>query len=76
MQLTNLGLISSRIKPMTLKLVFSQQFPCLTLSNKMTVSRTSRQVYLLCHWERHYGVNAHARFPYLNVVAWPDLPIG
>ena len=40
------GLVSSRVKPMILKLV--GQLPCLTLSIKGTVRRTSRQVYLLC----------------------------
>ena len=55
------GLIPSRIKPMTLKLVFTA--PCLTLSIKETVWRTSRQVYLLCRWERPL-----AGFFYLGVV--------
>ena len=39
------------------------QFPCLTLSIKVTVWRTSRQVYLLCRWEKHL-----AGFPHLSVV--------
>ena len=37
--------------------------PCLNLSIKGTVWRTSRQVYLLCRWERHL-----AGFPHLGVV--------
>ena len=37
--------------------------PCLTLSIKGTVWRTSRQVYLLCRWERHL-----AGFPHLGLV--------
>ena len=55
------GLISSRVKPMTLKLVFTA--PCLTLSIEGTVWSTSRQVYLLCRWKKHL-----AGFPHLGVV--------
>ena len=43
------GLIPSRIKPMTLKLVFTASL----LDAHRTVWRTSRQVYLSCRWERH-----------------------
>ena len=39
------------------------QLPCLTLSIKETVWRTSWQVYLLCRWERHL-----AGLPHLSVV--------
>ena len=39
------------------------QLPCLTFSIKGTVWRTSRQVYLLCRWERHL-----TGFPHLSVV--------
>ena len=39
------------------------QLPCLTFSIEGTVWRTSRQVYLLCRWERHL-----AGFPHLGVV--------
>ena len=56
----DLGLIPSRVKPMTLKLVFTAS--CLTLSNKGTVWRTSRQVYLLCRGKGTYG------FSHLGVV--------
>ena len=43
------------------------QLPCLTLSIKGTVWRTSRQVYLLCRSKRHL-----AGFPHLGVVnRWP-----
>ena len=46
------------------------QLPCLTLSIEGTVWRTSRQVYLLCRWERHL-----AGFPHLGVVdRWPATP--
>ena len=46
------------------------QLPCLTLSIKGTVWRTSRQVYLLCRWEWHL-----AGFPHLGVVdRWPATP--
>ena len=54
------GLIPSRIKPMTLKLV---QLTCLMHSIKGTEWRTSRQVYLLRCWERHL-----VGFPHLGVV--------
>ena len=56
-------LIPSRVKPMTLKLVWYSQLLCLTLSITGTVWRTSRQVRLLCHWERHL-----AGFPHFGVV--------
>ena len=59
----DLGLITSRVKPMTIKLVGYSQLPCLTLSIKGTVRRTSRLVYLLCRWERHL-----ARFTHLGEV--------
>ena len=69
LELQTWGLIPSRVKPMTLKLVFTaslldaQHF-------KGTVWRTSRQVYLLCRWERHL-----AGFPHLGVVdTWPATP--
>ena len=56
------SLIPSLVKPFTVKLL-----PCLTLSIKGTVWKTSRQVYLLCCWERHL-----AGFPHLRVVdRWP-----
>ena len=55
------GLIPSRVKPITLKLVL--QLPCSTLSIEGTVWRTSRQVYLLYRWKRHL-----AGFPHLCVV--------
>ena len=35
---------------------WNSQLPCLTLSIKWTVWRTSRQVYMLCRWERHLTV--------------------
>ena len=57
------GLIPSRVKPMTLKKNWYSQLPCLTLSIKGTVWRTSRQVYLLYRWERHL-----AGFPHHGVV--------
>ena len=64
----NLGLISSRVKPMTLKLVFTASW--LTLSIKSLVCRTSRQVYLLCRWKRHL-----AKFLHLDmVVRWSATP--
>ena len=44
------GLIPSRVKPMTVKY---SRLPCLTLSIKGTVWRTSRASNFLCHWERH-----------------------
>ena len=43
-----LGLIPSRVKPMPLKLIFTA-----FLLDIGTVRRTSRQVYLLCRWEKH-----------------------
>ena len=55
------GLILSRIKPMTLKLAFTACL--LDAPMKGTVWRTSRQVYLLCRWERH-----RAGFPHFGVV--------
>ena len=62
------GLIPSRVKPMTLN--WYSQLPCLTLSIKGTVWRTSRQVYLLCRWERHL-----AGFPHLGEVdSWLATP--
>ena len=54
-------LIPSRVKPMTLKLVFTASR--LTLSIKRTAWRTSRKVYLLCRWERH-----SVGFPHLGMV--------
>ena len=46
------------------------QLPYLTLSVKGTVWRTSRQVYLLCRWERHL-----AGFPHLGVIdRWLAIP--
>ena len=55
------SLIPSRVKPMTLN--WYSQLPCLTLGIIGTVWRTSRQVYLLCRWERHL-----AGFLHLGVV--------
>ena len=45
----DLGLIPSRVKPLTLKLVFTASY--LTFGIKETVWRTSRQVYLLYRWK-------------------------
>ena len=60
-----LDLIPILVKPMALKLL-----SCLTLSIKGTVWRTSRQVYLLCGWERHL-----TGFPHLDVIGkWPATP--
>ena len=58
----DLGLIPSRVKATTLRLVFTA-LPCLTLSIKGTVWRTSLHVYLLCCWERHLS-----GFPHPGVV--------
>ena len=64
----NSGLIPSRVRPTTLKFVFTPS--CLTFSIKGTVWRTSRQVYLLCRWERHL-----TRLSHLGVVdRWPATP--
>ena len=52
---------SSWIKPMILN--WYSRLPCLTLNIERTVGRTSRQVYVLCRWERHL-----AGFPYLREV--------
>ena len=44
--------------------------PCLTLSIKKTVRRTSQQVHWLCRWERHL-----AGFPHLDVLdSWLATP--
>ena len=59
----DLGWIPNRVKLMTLKLVGHLHLPCLTLSIKGTVWRTSRQVCVLWRWERHL-----AGFPHLDVV--------
>ena len=62
------GLIPSRVKSMTLKLIFTASL--LMLSIKGTVWRTSRQVYLLCRWEKLL-----MGFPHLGVVdRWPATP--
>ena len=46
------------------------QLPCFTFSIEGTAWRTSRQVYLLCRWERHV-----TGFPHLGVVdRWPTTP--
>ena len=58
----SLGFIPSRIKPVTLKLVFTLQLPCLSFSIKGTVWRTSRRVYQLCRWHRHFARLAIASF--------------
>ena len=59
------GLIPSRVKPMTLKLVFTSSL--LDAQHESTVWRTSRHVYLLGRWERHL-----AGFPHFGVVdRWP-----
>ena len=43
------------------------QLPCLMVSVEWTVWRTSRQVYLLCHWEKHL-----VGFPHPRVIdKWP-----
>ena len=64
----DLGVIPSRVKPMTLKLVFTASL--LDLSINGTEWRTSRQVYLLCRWDRHL-----AGFPHLGEVdRWPATP--
>ena len=56
------GLIPSRVKPTTLKLVFTAQHE--------TVWRASRQVCSLCRWERHL-----AGLPYFGVVdRWSATP--
>ena len=57
----DLSLIPSRVKPMNLKLVFT--IPCLTFNIKGTVWRTSRQLCLLCRWERRL-----AGFPHVGVI--------
>ena len=55
----------------TLKILtnkMNSQLPCLTLSIKGTVWKTSRQVYL-CRWEKHFKI------PYLRVIKrWPATP--
>ena len=64
----DLGLIPCRVKPMTLKLIFTASL--LDAPHYGTVWRTSRQVYLLCRRERHL-----AGFPHLGVVnQWPATP--
>ena len=64
----NLSLIPSRVKPMIKN--WCTQLLCLTLSIKRTLWRTSRQVYLLCRWERHL-----AGFFHLGVVdRWLTTP--
>ena len=45
------GLIPSRVKPVTLKLVVTAFL--FDVQRKGTVWRTSRQLYLLCRWEKH-----------------------
>ena len=63
---------------MTRKLVFT--VPCLRLSIKGTAWRTSRQVYLLCGWERHLTGLPHLRVVdgnskwarYSNLIAFRD----
>ena len=65
----HLSLIPSLVKLVTLKLVFTASLLD-ALSIEATVWRTSRQVYLLCRWERHL-----AGFPHLGVVdRWPATP--
>ena len=55
---------------MTLKLLFTASLLDLTFSNKGTVRRTSRQVYLLCCWERRL-----AGLPHVGVVdTWLATP--
>ena len=47
------GLISSRVKSMTLKLIFITSLIEVQHKRVSVRRRTSRQVYQLCHWERH-----------------------
>ena len=62
----DLGLISNWVKLMTSKLVLTA-YLLDAQHYKGTVWRTSRQVYLLCRWERHL-----AGFPHLGEVdRWP-----
>ena len=67
----DLGLIPSRLKPMTLKSVFTASLlDAVALNFIGSVWRTNRQVYLLCRWERHL-----AEFPHLRMVdRWPATP--
>ena len=63
---SRLGLIPSRVKPMTLKLLFTALLPYLTLSVKVTVWRTSRQVYLFA---------VRKGFSHLSLMdRWPATP--
>ena len=43
----------SRVKPMTLKLVFTSQPSCLTLNIKRDSLENKPASYLLCRWEKH-----------------------
>ena len=52
------GLIPSRVKPMTLKLVYTASL--LDVQHFKGQCGESRQVYLLCRWERHF-----TEFPHL-----------
>ena len=62
------GLIPSRVKPMTLNLLFTASL--LDVQQQGAERRTSRQVYSLCCWKRHL-----AGFPHLGVVdRWPATP--
>ena len=47
--------IPSQVKPVTLKLVFTASL----LDAQGTMWRASRQVYLLCRWERHLAGFSH-----------------
>ena len=48
------GLIPSRVKPMTLKLVFTASL--LDAQHQRDSVENKRQVYLLCRWKRYlYG---------------------
>ena len=58
----NSGLVLSQVEPITRKLVFTAS--CFTLSIKKALSRTSRQVFLLCRWEKLLV----ARFARLRIV--------
>ena len=56
----DLGLISSRVTPMTLKLVFKTSL--LDVQHKMDSVEKKPASYLLCHWKRYL-----AGFPHLGV---------
>ena len=65
-----LGLIPSRVKPMTLELFFTASL--LDARHRSAEWRTNRQVFLKlwCRWEKHL-----AGLPHFRVVdRWPETP--